>query len=272
MQEARGAQSVASGDAFTAALLKYAASNLGVQYTGVNVQTNEGTITSDELEHIKSEIRRREHVLGVDSPTLIPLFLKAGDLAPTLGATFSYYKKSLEVIEANKSRERGGTLASDMSVLSYADLGSRFFQHGLYSAAETVFTLAASICREKTLSDGGAVCSLSAQCDNPEGLRRLRGNLQEWQTGVGAAQQDILALLSSATPNSHGHREMRDAHSQADLGEEKRIMPSLQSMKKEEENEKGHGGMLNARELKGLERNVFDPTSGNDGISISRLM
>ncbi|ESL11834.1 hypothetical protein TRSC58_00407 [Trypanosoma rangeli SC58] len=138
-----------SRDAFTLTLLRHVASRLGAHYTGDSVDTSD-SIVVDELGRIKAEIRSRERVLGIENMGLIPLYVKAGDLSPTSEDSLRFYKKAVDVVEANKELKGHSTMMKDVTVSSFAELGSRFFRYGEYHLAEKLFTMTASICHDKS--------------------------------------------------------------------------------------------------------------------------
>ncbi|EKF37723.1 hypothetical protein MOQ_002078 [Trypanosoma cruzi marinkellei] len=254
-----------SRDAFTVALLKHAARNLGVQYMGDAVETSEN-IVMDKLGRIKAEIRSRERLLGVENMGLIPLFIEAGDLSLTCEDSLMYYKKALGIVEANKDIKRDSTMMNDVGVSSFADLGSRFFRYGQYQMAERLFTIAAAICRDKVTGVAEGISFSTAQCGGQKSLQRLKGHLLDWKKTAEAAQEDLSTLFSNASRNTQRFPDMRDAYSQTDLAEHSVAMPASQLMgtkRKMKELKETRNG----EELKRLVEYVFDPMTVEDGFT-----
>ncbi|KAF8294901.1 hypothetical protein TcYC6_0098650 [Trypanosoma cruzi] len=254
-----------SRDAFTVALLKHVARNLGVQYMGDRVETSD-SIVMDKLGRIKAEIRSRERLLGVENMGLIPLFIEAGDSSLTCEDSLIYYKKALDIVEANKDIKRDSNMMNDVGVSSFADLGSRFFRYGQYQVAERLFTMAAAISRDKVTGVAEEISFSTAQCGSQKSLQRLKGHLWDWKKAAEAANEDLSTLLSDATRNTHRFREMRDACSQTDLAEHRVAMPASQFIGTKREM-KGLKGTRNGEELKRLVEYVFDPMSVEDGFT-----
>ncbi|RNF11342.1 hypothetical protein TraAM80_00979 [Trypanosoma rangeli] len=254
-----------SRDAFTLTLLKHVANKLGVQYTGNGVDTSD-SIVMDELGHIKAEIRSRERVLGIENMSLIPLYVKAGDLSPTSEDSLRFYKKAMDVVEANKELKRHSTMMKDVTVSNFAELGSRFFRYGEYHLAEKLFTMAASICHDKSAGACWANPFSTAQCKSPNGLQRLQGHLWDWQKSAEASQQNLSILFSGTIQRPHRQQEMRDACTQTELTEYRATTQAGQGM--------GTGdkirelkGVRNAENLKRLVEYTFDPLNGDDGFT-----
>ncbi|ORC90728.1 uncharacterized protein TM35_000071520 [Trypanosoma theileri] len=219
-------------DAFTTALLRRAANNLGVQYTVGCTQRSNSAIVND-LEVVKDEIRSRERVFGVMDASLIPLFIRAGDLSSLCESSLGFYKKALDVLDENNAVANDSLRIGDVSVSGYADLGSRFFQHGEYVLARDAFRAAASICQEKVTSASAPFFkSHSDGCCDPEDVERLRGRLRESQKGA----------LGRRVP-SNPVREVG--------GNEGKLT-----------------GMRDVEELQRLVEYIFDPANEGDGSNI----
>ncbi|KEG15499.1 hypothetical protein DQ04_00061370 [Trypanosoma grayi] len=257
-------------DAFTTALLRHAAKNLGVQYTGVMVQPSGNDIVN-ELDRTRSEIHTRERLLGVENMTLIPLLVKAGDLSLTREAALIYYQKALDVVEANIALKGDSTAIDDVIISSCSDLALRFFRHGQYKGAKSTFEIAISICHQKCLLESGTFLHGARECNSVQDNQKLQGKLREWQGGVEAAQQDVATILSSAAPKSLRRRGVRDSWCQTGLtangGAGSPRCPAGLNRRAGVPK-----GIRDARDLEKLVEYVFDPASKSHDISTQTIV